>query len=53
MKGGFIYLCAVIDWHSRAVLGWELSKTLDARFRVQAVARAMAKHGVLEIFNTE
>ncbi len=27
---GFIYLCAVIDWYSRAVLAWELSNTLDA-----------------------
>jgi len=51
--GGFAYLCAVIDWHSRRVLAWELSNTLDAAFCVRAVARAMAEHGVPEIFNTD
>jgi putative transposase len=53
IQGGFLYLCAVIDWHSRAVLAWELSNTLDARFCVEAVQRALAKHGVPEIFNTD
>ena len=51
--GGFAYLCAVIDWHSRCVLAWELSNTLDASFCVQAVQRALAVHGVPEIFNTD
>jgi putative transposase len=53
LQGGFIYLCAVIDWYSRAVLAWELSNTLDAGFCVQAVARAMADYGGPEIFNTD
>lgn len=51
--GGFIYLCAVIDWYSRAVLAWELSNTLDASFCVRAVQRALAQHGTPEIFNTD
>lgn len=51
--GGFIYLCAVIDWHSRAVLAWELSNSLDAGFCVRAVQRALARHGTPEIFNTD
>ncbi len=53
IKGGFIYLCAVIDWYSRAVLAWELSNTLDAGFCVRAVQRAMAQYGTPEIFNTD
>jgi putative transposase len=53
IQGGFIYLCAVIDWYSRAVLAWELSNTIDARFCVQAVERAIAEHGAPEIFNTD
>ncbi len=53
IQGGFIYLCAVIDWFSRRVLAWELSNTLDAGFCVRAVARAIAEHGVPEIFNTD
>lgn len=53
IQGGFIYLCAVVDWYSRAVLAWELSNTLDARFCVSAVQQAMAAYGVPEIFNTD
>lgn len=53
IQGGFIYLCAVIDWYSRRVLAWELSNTLDASFCVRAVERAIAAHGVPEIFNTD
>jgi putative transposase len=53
IRGGFIYLCAVIDWYSRAVLAWELSNTLDAGFCARAVQRAMAEHGAPEIFNTD
>jgi putative transposase len=53
IQGGFIYLCAVIDWYSRAVLAWELSNTLDAGFCARAVQRAMAQHGKPEIFNTD
>lgn len=53
IKGGFAYLCAVIDWHTRRVLSWELSNTLDATFCVRAVQRAMAEFGIPEIFNTD
>jgi putative transposase len=53
VQGGFIYLCAVIDWYSRAVLAWELSNTLDATFCVNAVQRAIAEYGIPEIFNTD
>jgi putative transposase len=53
VHGGYAYLCAVIDWHSRCVLAWELSNTLEARFCVRAVERARAKYGAPEIFNTD
>jgi putative transposase len=53
IEGGFIYLCAVIDWYSRYVLAWELSNTLDASFCVRAVQRALTAHGTPEIFNTD
>ena len=53
VQGGYIYLCAVLDWYSRAVLAWELSNTLDAAFCVRAVERAIAEYGVPEIFNTD
>jgi putative transposase len=53
IQGGYIYLCAVLDWHSRCVLAWALSNTLDAAFCVAAVRQALARHGVPEIFNTD
>jgi putative transposase len=53
VQGGYAYLCAVIDWHSRCVLAWELSNTLDAGFCTRAVQRALAAHGTPEIFNTD
>jgi putative transposase len=53
IQGGFIYLCTVIDWYSRAVLAWDLSNTLDAGFCVTAVERAIAEHGIPEIFNPD
>jgi putative transposase len=53
IEGGFLYLCAVIDWYSRAVLAWGLSNTLDATFCVEAVGRAIEHYGIPEIFNTD
>lgn len=39
---GFVYLVAIMDWHSRYVLNWSLSTTLDAYFCVEALRRALA-----------
>ena len=53
MQGGYAYLCAVIDWHSRCVLSWELSNTLDAAFCVRVLNTALERHGKPGIFNTD
>ena len=53
MPGGFVYLTAVMDWHSRYVLSWELSVTMDDDFCVSALNSAIRKHGTPEIFNTD
>ena len=50
---GFLYLVAVIDWASRAVLSWRLSNTMDASFCVAALEEALARYGKPEIFNTD
>ena len=42
-----------MDWHSRAVLSWRLSNTMDADFCVAALEEAMNRYGVPEIFNTD
>ena len=53
MRRGFLYLVAIMDWHSRAVLSWRLSNTLEADFCVAALEEAMNRYGVPEIFNTD
>jgi putative transposase len=50
---GFAYLVAVMDWHSRKVLAWRLSNTMEAEFCVEALAEALHRHGRPEIFNTD
>ena len=50
---GFLYLVAIIDWASRAVLSWRLSNTMDAAFCMAALEDALARYGKPEIFNTD
>ena len=52
MARGFMYLVAIMDWHSRYVLAWRLSNTLDVDFCVKALEEALEK-GKPEIFNTD
>jgi putative transposase len=51
--GGFLYLVAIMDWASRAVLSWRLSNTMDTSFCVAALEDALARFGRPEIFNTD
>jgi putative transposase len=50
---GFLYLVAVMDWASRAVLAWRLSNTMDVSFCLDALQEALARFGRPEIFNTD
>jgi putative transposase len=53
MPKGFFYLVAIMDWHSRKVLTWRLSNTMDATFCVEALEEALATYGRPEIFNSD
>jgi putative transposase len=53
MARGFVYLAAVLDWHSRRVLSWKVSTTMDVHFCIDAVEEAMEKFGKPDIFNTD
>ncbi len=53
LRGGFVYLTAVMDWHSRYVLSWEVSVTMDDAFCVNALKSAIRRYGVPDIFNTD
>jgi putative transposase len=52
MPQGFMYLVAVIDWHSRYVLSWRLSNTLEVDFCLDALEEAFIVNKP-EIFNTD
>lgn len=53
LKRGFVFLTAVMDWHSRYVLSWEVSVTMDEGFCVSSVERALRQHPHPKIFNTD
>ena len=53
MHRGFMYLVVIIDWHSRKVLSWRVSNTMDTDFCVEALEDAIRIHGRPEIFNTD
>jgi len=52
MRTGYMYLSAVMDWHSRYVLSWRLSNSLDGGFCLEALEEAL-REGKPEIFNTD
>ncbi len=53
MRRGFLYLAAIMDWHTRKVLAWRISNTLEAEFCVDALNEAIHKFGPPEIMNTD
>src|ERR671916_980043 len=52
MARGFLYLVAIMDGHSRYVLSWRLSNTMEGDFCIEALEEALRK-GRPEIFNTD
>jgi len=42
MRRGFLYLVAIMGWHSCKVLAWRLSNSMDADFCVEALKEALA-----------
>jgi len=53
LNQGFVYLAAVIDWHSRCILSWRVSTSLESDFCVEALQEALERYGQPEIFNTD
>lgn len=53
MRKGFMYLVAIIDLHSRYVLNWSVSNTMDAQWCKETLEEAIAVHGRPEIINTD
>ena len=53
MARGFVFLAAVLDWHSRRVLAHRVSITMEADFCIEALTEAIARYGAPEIVNTD
>lgn len=53
MRRGFLYLVAIMDWHTRKVLSWRISNTLEADFCVEALNETIHKFGPPEIMNID
>ena len=49
---GFMYLVALLDWHSRYVLSWRLSNSMEESFCIEALEEALAWQ-CPEIFNSD
>jgi len=52
LQHGFVYLCAIMDWHSRYVLAWDISITMDAAFCTRTLEKAL-KISKPEVFNSD
>ena len=48
-----VYLAAVIDWYSKAVLSWEISNCMDVSLVMGVLNKALSTYGKPEIFNTD
>jgi len=53
MRRGFLYLVAIMDWHSRKVLSWRPSNSMDTSFCVEALKEALSQYGAPDICNSD
>lgn len=53
VRGGFVYMVAIMDWHSRKILAWRLSNTMDSTFCIEALREAIGRYGPPAVFNTD
>ncbi|MBL1245153.1 MAG: IS3 family transposase [Sulfurimonas sp.] len=53
INGGFMYLAAVIDWHSKAILAYKISNSMDTTLATDVLKEALAKYPKPKIFNTD
>ena len=53
LEKGFVYLAAIIDWHSKKILSWKLSNTMDNSLVIDVLKEALLLYPKPEIFNTD
>jgi putative transposase len=52
-NGGFVYLSAIIDWHSRAILSYKISNSMDTTLVTEVLKDALSKYPKPKIFNSD
>ena len=50
---GFVYLTAIIDWHSRFIVGYTISNTMQSDMVTRTVKKAVERYGAPEIINSD
>jgi putative transposase len=53
MRYGFMYLVAIIDVHSRFIVGWDISNTMESSWVAKTVKKAIGQFGKPEIINSD
>ena len=53
LEKGFAYLAAIIDWHTKKILSWKLSNSMDVYLTTSVLNEALSKYPKPEIFNTD
>jgi putative transposase len=53
LRGGFVYLVAIMDWYSRKVLSWKLSSNMESSYCVSGLERVLRLYPVTELFNSD
>jgi putative transposase len=53
MSGGFMYLAAIIDWHTKAILAYKISNSMDTTLAADVLKEAITTYGMPKIFNSD
>lgn len=53
LERGFVYLAAIIDWHTKKILSWKLSSTMDTYLTTSVLKDALARYKKPRIFNSD
>ena len=53
LEHGYAYLAAIIDWHSKKILSWKLSNTMDTHLTTSVLNEALFKYDKPDIFNSD
>ena len=53
LEKGFVYLAAIIDWHSKKILSWKLSNSMDTALTTSVLKEALSLYPKPDIVNTD